>query len=80
MVLRWKAGGKHSGSPSAHALKRGLSCARRVRGSHRLPVADIERAKQIAARQGIGYQTVLKRAIREGRFCLQKCSERIHSG
>jgi uncharacterized sporulation protein YeaH/YhbH (DUF444 family) len=34
--------------------------------SIRLPVADLERAKQIAAKEGIGYQTVLKRAIRAG--------------
>jgi predicted DNA binding CopG/RHH family protein len=34
--------------------------------SIRLPVADLERAKQIAAKEGAGYQTVLKRAIREG--------------
>ena len=34
--------------------------------SIRLPVADLERAKQIAAREGGGYQTVLKRAIRAG--------------
>lgn len=34
--------------------------------SIRLPVADLERAQRIAAKEGIGYQTVLKRAIREG--------------
>jgi hypothetical protein len=34
--------------------------------SIRLPVADLERAQQIATKQGIGYQTVLKRAIRAG--------------
>jgi hypothetical protein len=34
--------------------------------SIRLPVADLERARQIAAREGIGYQTVLKRAIQVG--------------
>ncbi|MGH9449909.1 MAG: hypothetical protein ACRD11_05130 [Terriglobia bacterium] len=34
--------------------------------SIRLPVADLERAKQIAERSGLGYQTVLKRAIRKG--------------
>jgi predicted DNA binding CopG/RHH family protein len=32
----------------------------------RLPVADIERAREIAEKQGIGYQTVLKQALREG--------------
>jgi hypothetical protein len=34
--------------------------------SIRLPVADLERAKQIAERTGLGYQTVLKKAIRKG--------------
>jgi len=34
--------------------------------SLRLPFADIERARKIAAKQGIGYQTVLKHAIRAG--------------
>jgi hypothetical protein len=34
--------------------------------SIRLPVADLDRAQQIAAREGIGYQTVLKQAIRAG--------------
>lgn len=34
--------------------------------SLRLPVADIERARRIAVKQGIGYQTVLKQAIRAG--------------
>jgi hypothetical protein len=34
--------------------------------SIRLPVADLERAQQIAAKEGIGYQTVLKRAIQAG--------------
>src|SRR5712691_5715498 len=34
--------------------------------SIRLPLADIELAKNIASKQGIGYQTVLKQAIRKG--------------
>src|SRR5581483_10534433 len=34
--------------------------------SIRLPVADLERAQRIAAKEGIGYQTVLKRAIQAG--------------
>ena len=34
--------------------------------SLRLSIADIQRAREIAERQGIGYQTVLKQAIREG--------------
>ena len=34
--------------------------------SIRIPVADLDQAQQIAAKEGIGYQTVLKRAIRAG--------------
>ena len=34
--------------------------------SIRIPIADLEQAQRIAEKTGIGYQTVLKRAIREG--------------
>jgi len=34
--------------------------------SIRVPIADLERAKQIADRTGVGYQAVLKQAIRDG--------------
>jgi cytosine/adenosine deaminase-related metal-dependent hydrolase len=34
--------------------------------SIRVPVADLERARQIASKEGTGYQTVLKRAIHAG--------------
>jgi len=34
--------------------------------SIRIPIADLERAERIADKTGVGYQTVLKRAIREG--------------
>ena len=34
--------------------------------SIRIPIADLERAKRIAARTGVGYQAVLKDAIRSG--------------
>ena len=34
--------------------------------SLRIPIADLERAKRIAEAAGVGYQTVLKRAIRQG--------------
>ncbi len=34
--------------------------------SLRIPLADLDEAKRIAVAQGIGYQTVLKRVIREG--------------
>ena len=34
--------------------------------SIRVPIADLEHARQIAEKTGVGYQTVLKQAIREG--------------
>jgi predicted DNA binding CopG/RHH family protein len=34
--------------------------------SIRVPIADLERAQKIAVKAGVGYQTVLKQAIREG--------------
>jgi hypothetical protein len=34
--------------------------------SIRVPIADLEHAQRIANKAGIGYQTVLKQAIREG--------------
>lgn len=34
--------------------------------SLRIPIADLEHAKRIAEETGVGYQTVLKEAIRDG--------------
>ena len=34
--------------------------------SIRVPIADLERAQEIAGKSGVGYQTVLKQAIRDG--------------
>jgi predicted DNA binding CopG/RHH family protein len=34
--------------------------------SIRVPIADLEQAQRIAAKTGVGYQTVLKQAIRKG--------------
>ena len=34
--------------------------------SIRVPIADLEQAQEIAEKTGVGYQTVLKQAIREG--------------
>jgi len=34
--------------------------------SIRLSVADLERARELADQEGVGYQTILKRAIQEG--------------
>lgn len=34
--------------------------------SIRVPIADLEQARKIAEKTGVGYQTVLKQAIRDG--------------
>lgn len=34
--------------------------------SIRIPIADLERARAIAQKKGVGYQSVMKEAIREG--------------
>jgi len=34
--------------------------------SIRIPISDLERAKRVAEKTGVGYQTVLKQAIRDG--------------
>ena len=34
--------------------------------SIRIPVTDLERARRVAEETGVGYQTVLKQAIRDG--------------
>jgi hypothetical protein len=34
--------------------------------SIRVPIADLEQARRIAEKTGVGYQTVLKQAIRDG--------------
>lgn len=34
--------------------------------SIRVPIADLEQAQRIAEKTGVGYQTVLKQAIRRG--------------
>ena len=54
--------------------------------SLRIPVADLERAQRIAQRTGVGYQTVLKQAIRAGlkedwlTFSRRKCNGSRYSG
>jgi len=51
------------------AMKRLLEEAKRhaTRSiSIRVPIADLEQARQIAEKTGVGYQTVLKQAIRNG--------------
>ena len=49
----------------AHLMEQAKRSATRAI-SIRIPVADLEAARRIASATGIGYQAVLKHAIREG--------------
>jgi predicted DNA binding CopG/RHH family protein len=53
---------KQKGSPLVTNLGRTSS----VQIALRLPVPDVTRAREIAGRKGIGYQTLLKMLVHEG--------------
>jgi len=55
-------GKKFRGSP----LLRKMIRQRSVQIALRVPRADLERAREIASRKGIGYQTLLKMLVHEG--------------
>jgi predicted DNA binding CopG/RHH family protein len=50
------------GSPLVANLRRATS----VQIALRLPAPDVEKAREIAGRKGIGYQTLLKMLVHEG--------------
>ena len=53
--------------PSVLRLLMEQARARTTRAiSIRIPITDLERARLVAEKTGVGYQTVLKKAIREG--------------
>jgi hypothetical protein len=56
------SGTRFSGSP----LVAGLNKKSSTQIAIRLPGADIQEARKIAARKGIGYQTLLKMIVHEG--------------
>jgi predicted DNA binding CopG/RHH family protein len=53
---------KRKGSPLVAALNRASS----VQIALRLPAPDLAKAREIASRKGIGYQTLLKMLVHEG--------------
>lgn len=57
-----RSGEKPVGSSLVAALNKKAS----VQIAIRLPETDLQRARQIAERKGIGYQTLLKMLVREG--------------
>ena len=54
--------GKQKGSPLVVTLNRTSS----IQIALRLPAPDVAKAREIAARKGIGYQTLLKVLVHEG--------------
>jgi len=58
----WKSGSVPKGSRLLAKLKR----AKSVQIALRLPEPDVSKAREIAARKGIGYQTLLKMLVHEG--------------
>ena len=66
-VKQRPAGVRSKGSKtSGSSLVAKLSEKRSVQIAIRLPGADLERAREVADRKGIGYQTLLKMLVHEG--------------
>ena len=57
-----RVAGQRTGSPLVDKLARTKS----VQIALRLPTPDLARAREIAERKGIGYQTLLKMLVHEG--------------
>ncbi len=67
LVKRKAAGtGKAGSSPKGSRLVSQLSKVASVQIALRLPEPDVAKAREIATRKGIGYQTLLKMLVHEG--------------
>lgn len=66
--LKQKAAGtaKKGGAPRGSGLVGQLNKAASVQIALRLPEPDVAKARELAARKGIGYQTLLKMLVHEG--------------
>lgn len=67
--LKQKAAGtgkKEGGAPAGSRLAGQLKRAASVQIALRLPESDVAKARELAARKGIGYQTLLKMLVHEG--------------
>jgi len=60
-----KARSKGGGTGAARLVAK-LNAKRSVQIAIRLPGADLDRARELAERKGIGYQTLLKMLVHEG--------------
>ena len=66
--IKQKAAGtrKKGGAPRGSRLVGQLNKAASVQIALRLPEPDVTRARELATRKGIGYQTLLKMLVHEG--------------
>ena len=66
--LKEKSAGplKKGGSPKGSRLVGHLNRAASVQIALRLPEPDVTKARELATRKGIGYQTLLKMLVHEG--------------
>jgi hypothetical protein len=58
--------GKKGGAPRGSRLVGQLNKVRSVQIALRLPEPDVAKARELATRKGIGYQTLLKMLVHEG--------------
>ncbi|MBK9170788.1 MAG: hypothetical protein IPM24_25490 [Bryobacterales bacterium] len=65
-VKQKAAGTGKGGAPSVSRLVGQLNKVASVQIALRLPEPDVAKARELAARKGIGYQTLLKMLVHEG--------------
>jgi predicted DNA binding CopG/RHH family protein len=64
--LKQKAAAKTEGAPKGSRLVGQLNKTPSVQIALRLPEPDLAKVRELAARKGIGYQTLLKILVHEG--------------
>ena len=67
--LKHQSSGSTLQNKKGSTLVAGLSRTTSVQIALRLPAPDVAKAREIAGRKGIGYQTLLKMLVREGLRC-----------
>jgi predicted DNA binding CopG/RHH family protein len=64
--VKQKSAGSRKNAGKGSRLVRQLNRSGSVQIALRLPGPDVEKAREIAAQKGIGYQTLLKMLVHEG--------------
>jgi hypothetical protein len=64
--LKQQTAGQGTAKPKGSRLVAGLNGTGTVQIALRLPAPDLAKAREIAGRKGIGYQTLLKMLVHEG--------------